>query len=208
MAGIQTPEEAAKVKELEATLDFLKEKRPESSETPKGDNKSQNVVSGVSELDRARASRFAPPKHVLEQMAEKKASEAAEGKKEAGSEEKTAEADKSRAKPALHLAMTVDEAKKQGIIAPGSYGKSDAKADGTVGDTKEIPDVSSAANNDNKAGKKEKIAAPKPMHPIKNPLPIPKKHEAKDMDFDHDIPASDMHFDVVDMSGIDFFELN
>ncbi len=205
MADIQSAEEAAKVKELEATLDFLKVKKPENSEAVNAERseakdshgtdknnenkaegvlKDHSVVSSMSELDRARASRFAPPKHVLEQMAEHKTVSPAE-EKAAGNSKNTEENVKNEAKPALHLAMTVDEAKKQGILAPGTYGKPDEKT------------AEKAENN-----------KPKPAQPIKNPLPIPKKHEAKDMDFDHDIPLLDMHFDVVDMSGMDFFDIN
>lgn len=43
---------------------------------------------------------------------------------------------------------------------------------------------------------------------IKNPLPTPKKHISREMDFDV-IPAeSDMHFDIVDLKGKDFFDIN
>ena len=52
-------------------------------------------------------------------------------------------------------------------------------------------------------------AAPKaPGEPLKNPLPTPKKHVPKEMDFDKEPTQLDMHFDVVDMSGIDFFDIN
>ncbi len=44
--------------------------------------------------------------------------------------------------------------------------------------------------------------------PLKNPLPTPKKHVPKEMDFDREPAQLDMHFDVVDMSGIDFFDIN
>ncbi len=43
---------------------------------------------------------------------------------------------------------------------------------------------------------------------IHNPYPTPQKHVAKQMDFDIQPPASQMHFDLVDMSGIDYFDLN
>ncbi|MCR5250892.1 MAG: hypothetical protein K6E50_09840 [Lachnospiraceae bacterium] len=43
--------------------------------------------------------------------------------------------------------------------------------------------------------------------PIPNPLPTPKKHVAKEMDFDREIALADMHFDVVDMSGIDYYDI-
>ena len=31
---------------------------------------------------------------------------------------------------------------------------------------------------------------------IPNPLPVPKKHEPKTMDYDHEIPENKMHFDI------------
>ena len=43
---------------------------------------------------------------------------------------------------------------------------------------------------------------------IPNPLPTPKKHIPKEMDFDIQPPASQMHFDIVDMTGMDFFDIN
>ena len=58
------------------------------------------------------------------------------------------------------------------------------------------------------AAKEPEKAKAHPAEPIKNPLPVPKKHVAKDMEFDIEVPLSDMHFDVVDMSGIDFFDIN
>ncbi|MCR4643407.1 MAG: hypothetical protein K5697_15440 [Lachnospiraceae bacterium] len=51
-------------------------------------------------------------------------------------------------------------------------------------------------------------AAPQPGEPLKNPLPTPKKHVAKEMDYDREPVQLDMHFDVVDMSGMDFFDIN
>ena len=34
------------------------------------------------------------------------------------------------------------------------------------------------------------------------------KHIPKEMDFDIQPPASQMHFDIVDMTGMDFFDIN
>jgi len=47
-----------------------------------------------------------------------------------------------------------------------------------------------------------------PSAPIKNPLPTPKKHVAKEMEFDFQPNNTMMHFDLVDMTGIDHFDLN
>ena len=55
---------------------------------------------------------------------------------------------------------------------------------------------------------KKEVSRPKMPEMIKNPLPTPKKHVAKDMDFDLQPVSSQMHFDIVDMSGIDYFDIN
>ncbi|MBQ9866974.1 MAG: hypothetical protein IJM34_08130 [Lachnospiraceae bacterium] len=151
MAGIQTPEEAAKLRELEESLDFLKERKmaeedrmheqkkrdlamtnakvesdPQNpllaspraivQESPKtaaaaplpassgasstgqsgkeaavsdtADNKNEDTIptvtkiSEMSALDRARASRFAPPKHILEKAGGIKPLESSSGNKD------------------------------------------------------------------------------------------------------------------------------
>ena len=48
-------------------------------------------------------------------------------------------------------------------------------------------------------------AAPQP---IPNPLPTPKKRVPKEMEFDIEPPEYAMHFDLVDMNGKDFFDIN
>lgn len=50
---------------------------------------------------------------------------------------------------------------------------------------------------------------PKPQtNKLHNPLPTPKKHEARDLDYDYQFANSQMHFDLVDMSGKDYFDIN
>ncbi len=49
---------------------------------------------------------------------------------------------------------------------------------------------------------------PVSSEPIKNPLPTPKKHIAKSMNFDIEPAMSQMHFDIVDMHGKDYFDIN
>lgn len=39
---------------------------------------------------------------------------------------------------------------------------------------------------------------------IKNPLPVPKRHVKKEMDYDIDVPESRMHYDIEIMPGDDF----
>lgn len=44
--------------------------------------------------------------------------------------------------------------------------------------------------------------------PIHNPLPTPKKRVPKEMEFDIEPPEYAMHFDLVDLNGKDFFDIN
>jgi hypothetical protein len=48
----------------------------------------------------------------------------------------------------------------------------------------------------------------KKNEPIHNPLPTPKKHVPKDMDYDVIIADNDMHFDLVDLKDNDYFDIN
>lgn len=43
---------------------------------------------------------------------------------------------------------------------------------------------------------------------IPNPLPTPKKRVPKEMEFDIEPPEYAMHFDLVDMNGKDYFDIN
>ncbi len=54
------------------------------------------------------------------------------------------------------------------------------------------------------SGHQEARPAPKQ---IKNPLPTPKKHVSKEMEFDLQPNSTMMHFDLVDMKGIDHFDI-
>lgn len=47
-----------------------------------------------------------------------------------------------------------------------------------------------------------------PVNKIHNPLPTPKKHTNKAAEFDIDPAEVDMHFDIVDLAGKDFFDIN
>ncbi len=303
MANTLTPEEAAKVRELESQLDFLKvQKTPEEpvkaqpAEAPQAPQAAQNgtttpslpshnalladghesqpqntqhsnaqdskasapqdtqsaaaqdtskaleastaaptkSLGGMSALDRARASRFAPPKHILQQAsAENAGAQKKEEKTEAPKEAEDKKDNNERPKPegpkpvspkpvnpqpappkpagpqpALKLAMTVEEAKKQGLIAPGTYGKPEDNEAALKGDTKEIPNIAGPVPVNPAPEKEADKAKAHPAEPIKNPLPVPKKHIAREMDFDLEVAPADMHFDVVDMSGIDYFDIN
>lgn len=43
---------------------------------------------------------------------------------------------------------------------------------------------------------------------IANPLPHPKKHITRNMDFDYPVSAAQMHFDIEDLNGMDFFDID
>ena len=43
---------------------------------------------------------------------------------------------------------------------------------------------------------------------IANPLPHPKKHITRNMDFDYPVSAAQMHFDLEDLNGMDFFDID
>lgn len=43
---------------------------------------------------------------------------------------------------------------------------------------------------------------------LHNPLPTPKKRVPREMEFDIEPPEYAMHFDLVDMNGKDFFDIN
>ena len=62
--------------------------------------------------------------------------------------------------------------------------------------------------NDKKENAAVTPTAKPPVREIHNPLPTPKKHGAKDMDFDYQPPSADMHFDLVDLRGRDYFDIN
>lgn len=42
----------------------------------------------------------------------------------------------------------------------------------------------------------ETVSEEKKIKFIKNPLPLPKKHEKKEMDYDFQVPPDKMHFDI------------
>ena len=42
---------------------------------------------------------------------------------------------------------------------------------------------------------------------IRNPLPGPKPHVAKELNYDYNPKPSEMEFDIVDLKGKDFFDL-
>lgn len=54
-----------------------------------------------------------------------------------------------------------------------------------------------------KVGESKKTSAP-----IHNPLPTPKKVTNREFEFDIEVTEKDMHFDIVDLTGMDFFDIN
>lgn len=57
-----------------------------------------------------------------------------------------------------------------------------------------------------KEAKETKEASASSMIP--NPLPTPKKRVPRELEFDIEPPEYAMHFDLVDMNGKDFFDIN
>lgn len=55
---------------------------------------------------------------------------------------------------------------------------------------------------------KEVSAEHKEVEPIVNPLPTPKKRVPRELDFDIQPTDEDMHFDLVDLKGMDYFDIN
>lgn len=51
-------------------------------------------------------------------------------------------------------------------------------------------------------------AAKTTSQPIHNPLPTPKKRVPKEMEFDIEPSEYEMHFDLVELNGRDFFDIN
>lgn len=51
-------------------------------------------------------------------------------------------------------------------------------------------------------------AANAASQPIHNPLPTPKKRVPKEMEFDIEPPEYAMHFDLVELNGKDYFDIN
>lgn len=51
-------------------------------------------------------------------------------------------------------------------------------------------------------------AAKTASQPIHNPLPTPKKRVPKEMEFDIEPSEYEMHFDLVELNGKDFFDIN
>lgn len=47
-----------------------------------------------------------------------------------------------------------------------------------------------------------------PVNKIHNPLPTPKKHTSRELDYDVEPLPADLHFDIVDLTGKDFFDIN
>lgn len=83
-----------------------------------------------------------------------------------------------------------------------------------LADTKDVTqtDTQTMSQEDTKADTKADTSAVTPLKEtakaIQNPLPVPAKHAHREMEFDIMPSPEDMHFDLVDLSGIDFFDIN
>ncbi len=74
-----------------------------------------------------------------------------------------------------------------------------AEAEGSTSKTEQTAKTSSLENSRLNSERKPKM--------IRNPLPGPKPHVAKELSYDYNPKPSEMEFDIVDLKGKDFFDL-
>jgi hypothetical protein len=205
----------AELAALEASLDFLK--RPqvqETDDTESGDGEKQSEI--VTAADRARAMKFG-------RRMDYKTAVVKRGENNQEEVEKTSEDDNDKTAEEIKP----DESAQQIIEAESSEMPAETVEENTIAVTAEAEEPVPAKSNEDEtqAAKDEKPAAeeskgiviaeaPVPdtgeteePQLIENPLPTPKKHVPKEMDFDIEPDPDHMHFDVVDLKGKDYFDI-
>lgn len=80
--------------------------------------------------------------------------------------------------------------------------------DESSADAMEIEHQDEKTITDNTTLEQQKVNASEKVEAIPNPLPTPKKHIPREMEFDLIPEEKDMHFDIVDLTGKDFFDIN
>lgn len=100
-----------------------------------------------------------------------------------------------------HNASSLNDHDKQLQDVSDTNNESDTK---TVNDSENKLDTTTNPEKD----KMSNSDTEKKVTLIHNPLPTPKKHVAKELDFDIEPQVSDMHFDIVNLTGKDFFDIN
>ncbi|MCR5118245.1 MAG: hypothetical protein K6B44_01330 [Lachnospiraceae bacterium] len=212
---------------LEASLEFLKRpaKPAENEEQDSGDGSGSG---NVSMADKARAQKFGRRMDYKTAVV-KRGSNNEEGGETANEENENAAAPEKteESAPAANEEATVimtAEAEPEKAEEPVAEVKpEEAKEEKTVAEeSPAVENTVSAESETAEKAEKEEVAeggliiaeAPVPVtgeeeEPklIENPLPAPKKHVPKEMDFDLEPDADQLHFDVVDMKGKDFFDI-
>lgn len=92
----------------------------------------------------------------------------------------------------------------QNISAPSSNGEQNASQISSNGNQNTLDEPKSALELELEAIESAKAAS----QPIHNPLPTPKKRVPKEMEFDIEPSEYEMHFDLVELNGRDFFDIN
>ena len=191
----------AELAALEASLDFLK--RPAVKDADKDDEEGENKNEIVTAADRARAMKFGRrmdyktavvKRGENNQESENSDNEEAAKAEDSVTEEETLQPDsipeKKQEEKEEITPETVDNTEDR-TDSEQDEKKEEEKSKGIVIAEAPVPDT----------GEEE---TPKL---IDNPLPTPKKHVPKEMDFDLEPDPDHMHFDVVDMKGKDYFDI-
>ena len=82
----------------------------------------------------------------------------------------------------------------------------DSKESGSIASThRSVVELPKSSDRYNEAKESESSNKVEMIH---NPLPIPKRHTPVEFDFDIEPESKDMHFDIVDLTGKDYFDIN
>ncbi len=92
----------------------------------------------------------------------------------------------------------------ENVSAPSSNSGQSVSSIPSVGDQNTLDEPKSALELELEAIEAAKTAS----QPIHNPLPTPKKRVPKEMEFDIEPSEYEMHFDLVELNGRDFFDIN
>ena len=211
---------------LEASLEFLKRpaKPAENEEQDSGDGSGSG---NVSMADKARAQKFGRRMDYKTAVVKRGSNNEEDGETANEENENAAVPEKQEeSAPAAteEAAVVTAEDEQEKAEEPVAEVKpEEAKEEKTVAE--EIPAVENTVSAESEteestekegAGEGGLIIAEAPVpvtgeeeEPklIENPLPTPKKHVPKEMDFDLEPDADQLHFDVVDMKGKDFFDI-
>ena len=212
---------------LEASLDFLKKPaKPAEEENPDGEA-AGNVP--VTAADRARAQKFGRRMDYKTAVVRRgsnneEAGEAAETAETATETEDThegpalivqeiAETDEAETETETEAEQVTAEADEPVIDTASEDAETQAEASVETSSEEENKETEEEKEKDKEEGliiaeaPVPETGEEEPVKLIENPLPTPKKHVPKEMDFDIEPDPDHMHFDVVDMKGKDFFDI-